>query len=242
MREELTIENIRANLIRQEETIIFAFIERAQFKKNAIIYKEGGIKIPEKEGTFLSFLLKEMEKVYAMVCRYTAPDEHPFSNDLPSPYFPVMNYVSPIKKNNININDKIIGIYINEILPIICDDGDCGNYGSSAVCDINILQALSKRIHYGKFVAESKFINDEKTYTELIIKKESSKIMELLTDVTVEKNVLQRVRIKSETYGQDPLSEIKNYKIKPEIIENIYYKTIIPLTKEVELLYLLERV
>ena len=32
--------------------------------------------------------------------------------------------------------------------------GDDGNYGSSAVCDTECLQALSKRIHYGKFIAE----------------------------------------------------------------------------------------
>jgi hypothetical protein len=32
--------------------------------------------------------------------------------------------------------------------------GDDGNYGSSAVCDTECLQALSKRIHFGKFIAE----------------------------------------------------------------------------------------
>ena len=35
--------------------------------------------------------------------------------------------------------------------------GDDGNYGSAAVCDIAVLQALSKRIHFGKFIAEAKF-------------------------------------------------------------------------------------
>ena len=161
MREELKLNIIRSNLIRQEETIIFAFIERAQFKTNDIIYKDNGIKIPDYEKNFLSYLLKEMEKVYATVRRYTSPDEHPFSSDLPEPSIPTTDYIWPIKRNKININDKIMEIYINQILSMICERGDCGNYGSSAVCDINILQALSKRIHYGKFVAESKFIENE---------------------------------------------------------------------------------
>ncbi|HPO48998.1 MAG TPA: chorismate mutase [Spirochaetota bacterium] len=242
MREELKLETIRSNLIRQEETIIFAFIERAQFKTNEVIYKEGGINIPKYQGNFLSYLLGEMERVYAGVRRYTAPDEHPFTKNLPEPYIPTTDYVWPIKKNKININDKIMKIYTDNILYTICENGDCGNYGSSAVCDINILQALSKRIHYGKFVAESKFIENEEIYTKYINEKNSEKILSLLTNEEVEKNVLKRVKIKSETYGQNPLSDKKAYKIKPEVIEKIYYDFVIPLTKEVEVLYLFERV
>jgi chorismate mutase len=36
-------------------------------------------------------------------------------------------------------------------------EGDDGNYGSAATLDVLCLQALSQRIHYGKFVAEAKF-------------------------------------------------------------------------------------
>lgn len=38
----LSLESIRSTLIRQEETIIFALIERAQFRHNAIVYDKGG--------------------------------------------------------------------------------------------------------------------------------------------------------------------------------------------------------
>ena len=38
----LSLDSIRSTLIRQEETIIFAFIERAQYRQNNIIYKSGG--------------------------------------------------------------------------------------------------------------------------------------------------------------------------------------------------------
>lgn len=40
---------------------------------------------------------------------------------------------------------------------MICEPGDDEQHGSSVVCDVNALQALSRRVHLGKFVAESKF-------------------------------------------------------------------------------------
>lgn len=38
----LSLDSIRSTLIRQEETIIFAIIERAQFRMNDIVYQPGG--------------------------------------------------------------------------------------------------------------------------------------------------------------------------------------------------------
>lgn len=40
----LSLSSIRSTLIRQEETIIFALIERAQFRRNDIVYQVGGVK------------------------------------------------------------------------------------------------------------------------------------------------------------------------------------------------------
>jgi len=40
--EVLSLDSIRSTLIRQEETIIFAIIERAQFRRNSIVYENGG--------------------------------------------------------------------------------------------------------------------------------------------------------------------------------------------------------
>lgn len=42
-RDLLSLDYIRSTLIRQEETIIFALIERAQFRLNDIVYKVGGV-------------------------------------------------------------------------------------------------------------------------------------------------------------------------------------------------------
>jgi len=38
----LSLDSIRSTLIRQEETIIFALIERSQFRHNDVCYKRGG--------------------------------------------------------------------------------------------------------------------------------------------------------------------------------------------------------
>jgi len=241
MRDELILENIRSNLIRQEETIIFSLIERAQFAKNSKIYEKRGIPIKDYDDSFMMFLLNGTEKLHSLVRRYTAPDEHPFTSGLPEPFLTPMIYEWPIRKTNININDKIMKIYINEIIQVICEKEDDGNYGSSAVNDIYALQAISKRIHYGKFVAESKFLLNQEFYSKLIKEKNKEELMNSLTDVTVEKKLLERVQLKAETYGQEPNAKNPVLKIKSEVIKEIYMKYIIPFTKEVELLYLLER-
>jgi chorismate mutase/prephenate dehydratase len=65
--------------------------------------------------------------------------------------------------------------------------------------------------------------------------------MKLLTDETVEARLLERVRLKASTYGQDPAQKVRAYKIDPEVPVKIYKDFLIPLTKEVELEYILRR-
>jgi hypothetical protein len=63
-RDLLSLTSIRSTLIRQEETIIFALIERAQFRHNLIVYQRGGFgnlglplgSTPVDDDTELSFL------------------------------------------------------------------------------------------------------------------------------------------------------------------------------------------
>lgn len=46
MSTSVTLDNIRSALIRQEDTIIFNLIERAQFASNPLVYASGGIPVP----------------------------------------------------------------------------------------------------------------------------------------------------------------------------------------------------
>jgi len=49
MSDALSLQNIRSSLIRQEDTIIFSFIERAQFSRNDAVYiSSDAIPIPGK--------------------------------------------------------------------------------------------------------------------------------------------------------------------------------------------------
>ena len=201
----LNLANIRNVLIRLEESIIFALIERAQFKHNNPIYSPS--EMPQFNGlSFLSFFLYETEILHSKVRRYTSPDEHPFCDpsNLPPPILPQLSWPVTIKQNGINVNKKIYDWYCATVMPAITKPGDDQNYGSAATADITCLQLLSKRIHYGKFVAESKFRSEPDTFTRLILARDIDGLMALITKPIVEEQVIQRVHLKAATYGGEP--------------------------------------
>lgn len=239
----LRLTDLRERLIRQEETIIFALIERAQFRLNPVIYCEGAFELPRGARTFSEYLLHELEAVYAKVRRYTSPDEHPFSNELPAPILPELDYPHTLCANDINFNGQIKEIYRSELLPRICEHGDDQNYGSSATADVACLQALSKRIHYGKFIAEAKVQDNPELYKKLVRDGNNDAIWGALSDDTVEEKLLTRVRNKARSYGSDITVEGSTdvYKVDPNTIALMYRDFIIPLTKTVEVEYILVR-
>ncbi|KAJ1956327.1 chorismate mutase aro7 [Dispira parvispora] len=261
---KLTLPELRNTLIRLEDTIIFGLIERCQFKHNDIIYQPGAFQFATGyKGSFLQNFLWELEKVHAKVRRYQSPDEYPFFQDLPEPILPPLDYPEILHPNEININDKIYNMYTHDIVPQACAPGDDKNYGSSATRDIECLHALSKRIHYGKFIAEAKF-QDPKyhdKYVQLIRSKDNQGIYDLLTNLEVEKKLLRRLHRKAMVYGQDLDEEVPSpypnddppslhssfsslsqpSKINADLVVQLYEQYVIPLTKEVEVEYLLQR-
>lgn len=90
-----------------------------------------------------------------------SPDEHPFTpkSSLPLPILPPLNYPQLLYPNNVNVNSTILRFYIDEAVPTITKtvtaqlgvENDDGNYGSAGTRDIECLQAISRRIHCGKF-------------------------------------------------------------------------------------------
>ena len=78
-----------------------------------------------------------------------SPDEYAFTSPLPAPILPPLEYPNFLYPNDINVTSKIMDMYIRTIVPSISADGDDQQYGSSATRDIECLQALSRRIHYG---------------------------------------------------------------------------------------------
>ena len=157
-------------------------------------------------------MLREQEKVHSLVRRYESPDEHPFFPDvLQKPILQPLQYPQILHSNDVNVNAEIKRRYIEKILPLACtrfgreDRGETReNYGSTAVCDVACLQALSRRIHFGKFVAESKFQMETERFVDLIRKKNRVGIDAAITNAAVEAKVLERLRLKAKTYGTDP--------------------------------------
>lgn len=75
---------------------------------------------------------------------------------------------------------------------------------------------------------------------------DSNKLMEILTYPTVEEAVKQRVLMKARAYGQEVTPHDGNgadpvYKINPSLVADLYGDWIMPLTKEVQVAYLLRR-
>ena len=269
--EGLRLDAVRDELIRQEETIIFALIERAQFARNRKVYAVGkksiapvirepqrGVAGPQDTGpdngtereSFLNFFLRRTEELHASLGRFTSPDENPFLVSRNTvPLIPSHNYPSNIRPNTININSKIKSIYESLILPRICTVEDDGQYGSAASCDIAVLQALSKRVHFGKFVAEAKFCAETAKYSELIFARDSEGLMRELTKPEVEARVVERVILKAGTYGRDPTVSLGpgkqesqgSPKIQPEEVGALYKDHVMPLNKDVQVSYLLQR-
>jgi chorismate mutase len=258
----LSLSNIRKSLILMEDTIIFGLIERAQFARNAAVYDPGAIPVPVwtrdgRQMSLLEYLLRETEQVHGRIRRYTNPDENAFfPEDLPPLVLPPLEYPQVLwpPAAGVNVNSKIMEMYLGHLLPEITPcSGDDRNYGSAAMHDVVILQALSRRIHYGKFVAEAKFQSQTDKYTELIKCHDAQGILELLTDRAVELKVVERVKLKAATFGQDlnssghtspdklKSSEYMALRISPEAVADLYEQWVMPLTKEVEIEYLLRR-
>ncbi|MBP7828705.1 MAG: chorismate mutase [Kiritimatiellae bacterium] len=237
----LSLDNIRSVLVRLEETILFGVLERAQFRQNPVIYRPDGVGRELGGESLVQFLLHESERAHAKVRRYTSPDEHPFFRDLPAPILPAAVYDNPLRPNAINLNDRIWAAYVGEIIPFLCAPGDDGQWGSSAVNDVHLLQALSKRIHYGKFVAESKHRADPDRLEPLIRAGDADGLRSAITDLAVERAVLDRVERKAGTYAHELELIPGQHVAGPAALRELYARWVIPMNKDVQVLYLLAR-
>lgn len=245
----LDLNNIRTSLVRMEDTIVFAFIERLQFYLMPSVYEKNRFKIPGFDGLFMEWLLLLTERLHLQIRRYEAPDETPFfATEILDPLLPPINYPKVLASysDEVNINREIMDFYVNRIVPrVACATGDQPeNCGSVSVCDVECLQALSRRIHFGKFVAEAKYKADPELYRQLILAKDVKGIEDSITNSAVEEKILLRLKEKAEAYGTDPTlkwTQAQQLKVDPEMVVQLYKEYVIPLTKKVEVDYLLRR-
>lgn len=246
--DEMTLDAVRDALIRQEDTIIFSLIERAKFPINSPTYDESRLSIPGFCGSLVQFIVKETEASESKAGRFQNLEEHPFfPDDMPPSLVAPYDYklVLHPAADSINVNGKIWDVYFKELLPLLTEPGDDGNYASTASADLHCLQAISKRIHYGNFVAEVKFRDAPQDYEPAIRAQDRDALMKLLTFEAVEAMVKKRVEKKATIFSQEvTLNDTKskgNYKIDPPLVSRLYDEWIMPLTKHVEVEYLLRR-
>lgn len=93
-------------------------------------------------------------------------------------------------------------------------------------------------------MAESKFRSDVDKYTRFIKAGDREAIGDAITNSAVEKMVLDRLRLKAQTYGTDPAQADGSKgtsKINVDAVVSMYKDFVIPLTKEVEVEYLMQR-
>ncbi|KAF7298965.1 Chorismate mutase [Mycena indigotica] len=203
----------------------------------------------------------------------SSPDEYPFTplEDLPPPFLQPLKFPDILHPNTVNANPSIQSFYVRTIVPRITrratavlaaskrakgitgdeEYEDDGNYGSAATIDVEALQAISKRVHYGKFVSESKFQDNPSAFIPHILTPNRPALEALITKPEVERKLLVRLRKKAATYAQDfgPDGDFKRdaegnveaIKIDVDGVVDLYESFIIPLTKEVEVDYLLQR-
>lgn len=265
----LDLTNIRSTLMRMEDSIIFSLIERSQYKLNSAVYtpeceqlgefKLHQLKAAGSSGCLGDWFIYQTECLHAQVRRYEHPTEHAFFGPLPEPYLGLYpqsrvdqeRVLAPVPKSAL-VNQRLLDIYRSKILPQLCEAGDCGNHGSTAVQDVQCLQTMATRIYYGLFVAEAKFRDETEKARGLIEARDREGLMAFITKPEVEERNIKRVVLKARTFSQNisqgedgqlqpTPSEFTTYKIDPEYIGAVFRDFLMPLTKDVEVDYLLAR-
>jgi len=241
---EFDLELVAARLEGLEETIIYRLLDRAQFARNPQAYEKGTSGFADwPDASLLDVRLYLHESMDSRFGRYKVPEERPFNASLPpaerNP--PKAQSAFLLKDFDlVNQNRKIYADYIS-ILDRVCAEEDDGHLGSCVELDVYALQAIARRVHYGSlYVAESKFLQDPEAYRRKIQDKDTSGILKALTRPEVEARILERVRSKLDSIQARVNVKVRRL-VEAERIMEFYENTIIPLTKEGELAYLMNR-
>lgn len=235
---------IASDLESLEETIIARLIDRAQYRRNETAY------LPGKSGfrgetvrSLFALRLWYQENMDARFGRFHVPEERPFNRKLPEAQRAVSlpeHCLDLADYNQVNLTDQILESFL-ELLPRICRSGDDGQYGSSVENDVYAIQAISRRIHYGAmYVAESKYRTTPDIYRRAISAGDRKAVLAHLTRPEVEAAILRRVAEKTRALQASAKSPIR-HTIDPAVVRDYYARHVIPMTKEGQVRYLMNR-
>lgn len=224
----LDLRCIRESLQQQENAIIFGLATRASLPLNPNIYVSGLIESEQSSITFLDWYINQREAVEGKIRRFQSPDEHQFSNVDPSAIIlPPLKYSKVLHEaTKFNVNSRIRKDYIEDVLKNIAFEtpGQSADttFGSTVVADYDCLTTISRRVHYGKFVAESKFLADRGSFEKAIKAKDKARLNQMITDEKVELQVLDRVESKT----QEIISRIpctgKGYQLTAKSVRELF--------------------
>jgi chorismate mutase len=239
----LDLAQIAACLEGLEETIITKLIDRAQFALNQVVYQAGKSGFEGEERSLFEIRLHAQEVFDSEFGRFCVPEERPFTKGLPPSRRRVELPPGPLAIEDyeaVNMTAQILTGY-RTLLPEICLPGDDGHYGSSVEHDTYALQAIARRIHFGAlYVGESKYESDCETYDTLIAKRDREGLLQVLTRPDVEDTILERVANKVEHLQAEINPQVRR-RISSRAVLEFYQAHIIPLTKEGEIRYFLNR-
>jgi chorismate mutase len=241
---EPTLDFIAARLEGLEETIISKLIDRAQFCVNDVVYAPGmsGFTSETRRSLF-DVRMWYQEEMDAKFGRFCVPEERPFSTGLPLAMRIVHlqeSFLGIKDFTDITLAPAIRSSYLS-LVTAICPAGDDGQYGSSTEHDIYALQSIGRRIHFGAlYVGESKYRQDPGGFARLIARNDHRGLVEMLTRKSVEDAIIERVAEKVAALQANVNTRVR-HRIDPETILKYYRDTIIPLTKEGEIMYITRR-
>lgn len=236
------LDRIAAVLEGLEETIIYRLLDRCQFARNAAAYRSGASSLPGLENcSLLEARLQMQEEMDARFGRFMVPEERPFTRQLPPAQRTPPKADNEFPPYDFELVNQSVAIrhHYDQLLTDVCAPGDDGHYGSAVEMDVAALQAIGRRIHFGAlYVAESKYRAMPQEYGPLIQAKDKAGLLQLLTRAEVEARILVRVHEKID-YLQKAVNTRIRRVVDPEIIMAFYRTSIIPLTKQGEVAWLL---
>jgi len=237
------LDAIAATLEGLEESIIYKILDRAQFARNLRAYEPGASGFPSSDSDSLFGLrMQYQETMDAVFGRFMVSEERPFTQNLPvsSRTLPEMQSFPLSDIAVIGQNQAILASYFS-LLDVVCKEPDDGHYGSSVEHDVSALQAIARRIHYGSlYVSESKYRAQPALFQKLAAANDKDGLMAALTRSEVEARIIARVEAKTASI-QEMINPLVRRRIDPEPVLAFYRNVIIPLTKEGECAYLLNR-
>merc|ERR550539_225777 len=210
--EHHVLENPESGITKLDDTIISALVDRAQYPLNTNTYQPNEretktlplgvdpnnefLQGRQQQLSQLETILIGTEVLHGMTGKFNDPTECAFFPEcLPSS--------QQLSTGDTNLNKSLLQTYIDSLVSTIAKkEHNVHNDGSSVLTDVALLQALSKRIHYGKCTAERKYQSNTEEFDHLIESNDVDGVRALLSDTWFDSRVVMEAKLKFISRGR----------------------------------------